>query len=290
MHVQIVDFLVEFTNSNSILAFTLYAAIFLAVISLFSGWRRLDFLAIFKPQGLLHLSLLVLVAVGLHYFAHSDYSKYNISFLSIEHPLIGISRLPLYILALAYGPTMGLFAAALYTVAITHNLPTLVDAVLGLELVVLGWWAIAPSAFQHRWAAPFNTIIAYTLAWGTAGSALFQSQGLDAKAWSVHANYHQNHILGLLASIFVLSLLGPRFFHFFFSSSEIIPKAKTDERRSTAGAEILIADNQGRKSIRQHIPFDKPVITSLKRSDVRQRNLFAAPRRVALKSFRDQDH
>ena len=287
---QIVDFFVDFTNSNYVLAFTLYAAIFLAVISLFSGWRRLDFLAIFKPQGLLHLSLFVLIAVGLHYFAHSDYAKYNISLLNTDHPLIGISRLPLYILALAYGPTMGLFAAALYTIAVTHNLPTLVDAVLGLELVVLGWWAIVPSAFKHRWAAPFNTIIAYTLAWGTAGSALFQSQGLDAKSWSVHVNYHQNHILGLLASIFILSLLGPRFFRFFFSSSAIIPKTKQELHPSQQGTEIAIAENKGQRKTRQHIAFEKPIVSSLRRTEVRQRKLLAAPKRIALKSFRDQDH
>src|SRR5690606_38990748 len=93
--------------------------------------------------------------------------------------LAGLHRLPLYVVALAYGPSAGLLAAGLFSAfASSTLLPGLDEAVLALELVVLGWLAIYPSPRSTRWAGPLNAALAYLLAWGTAGIAVMTSRGV----------------------------------------------------------------------------------------------------------------
>lgn len=231
----------DLLSADPFLLYTLIAALFLGFVSLWSGWRRKDFLTFFNAQGLFHIALAVLVAVGL--LLLSQYLSENVtltadwgSFPWLES-LRGLSRLPLYIVALAYGPSAGLLAAALFaSFATTTALPGWPEAILALELLVLGWFAIAPSPRHSRWAGPFNALMAYFLAWSTAGSAMLQALTGEGIQWATHADYHTTFALGAGVSMLLLLFIGPKAYRYLFPNSRIAPKSGDPdpvERRST---------------------------------------------------------
>ena len=233
-------------NNDPFLLYTLIAALFLAVVSLWSGWRRKDFLIFFTSQGLFHIALAVLLAFALMLF--SPYLVEAIA-LTVEQDsfpwlesLHGLSRFPLYIIALAYGPSAGLLAAALFaSFATTTALPSWPEAILALELVVLGWFAIAPSPRQYRWAGPFNALMAYFLAWATGGSAMLQALTGEGIQWTSHVNYHATFVLGASISMVLLFFIGPKAYRTFFPNSRITPRTnvpKPVEKREAVAPPI----------------------------------------------------
>lgn len=213
--------------ADPFLLYTLLAAGFLAVVSLGSGWLRADFLALVRPQGLLRLSvmvvaafLVVLLADALQARAGADASSVWLSALR------GLSRFPLYVVTLAYGPSAGLLAAGLFAAfATASSLPGWPEVVLALELVVLGWFALAPSPRVARWAGPLDALLAYFLAWATGGAALLQGLSGDGAVLGAHLAYHQGTGLGVALSMALLFLVGPGVYERFFPYSRIVPQS-----------------------------------------------------------------
>ena len=232
--------LLELASTDPLFFYCLVASLFLAAVALVSGWRRGDFLAVIRPKGLILLSLGVFTAFVLLLLSqslgdalpsHGPAGK-----LSWHASLGGISRLPLYVLALAYGPSAGLLAAALFAAfAATTPLPSWSEAVLALELVVLGWFAIAPSPRTFRWAGPFGAVLAYLLAWSTGGTALLQHLTGDGANWTTHLLYHQAVLGGVGLSLLALWFVGPDMYASFFSGSRIAPgkRARSGVRTQT---------------------------------------------------------
>lgn len=216
-------------STDPFFLYTLIAALFLGFVSLWSGWRRRDFLTLFTPQGLLHISLAVLLAFALtllsqYVLSHINFSSDGDGVSSLES-LRSLSRFPLYVIALAYGPSAGLLAAGLFaSFATTTALPGWPEAVLALELTVLGWFAIAPSPRAHRWAGPLDALMAYFLAWATGGSAMLQALTGEGVQWASHANYHATLALGAGLSMVLLIFVGPRTYRKLFPNSRISPR------------------------------------------------------------------
>ncbi len=282
------DDIQAFILADFILAITIALSVSLAIISLFSGWRRKDFMVFAKPRAFTTIGLGILFSLALRILERTTLVNFNLDFLPVNNIFLGVSHLPLIILALAYGPSVALFATALFIAVTTQNYNfNWLDAVLMLELVVLGWWAIVPSSFQKRWAGPINLIITYILVWGTAGTAYFHSQGLDIRDWRVHFNYHQNYIVSLLISILFLLLIGPKLFSKLFPDSRIIPPEGLENSNSHTNSLALASKNNASNPVHSHIPFSKTTVTSLKRSNSRVRSMSPSPNRVAMRSFKD---
>jgi hypothetical protein len=139
--------------------------------------------------------------------------------------LRGLSRFPLYLVTLAYGPTVGIAAAALFAGFESSTLlPGWPEAILALELAVLGWLAIYPSPRQSRLAGPFNALLAYALAWGTAGLALLEARTGAVTMGGVWQQ-HRDTALGIVLSAVLLVLVSPATYRSVFPASRIAPRA-----------------------------------------------------------------
>lgn len=230
-----VQALSEVVANDPFLFYALLATSVLAAASLLSGWLRGDVLAAVRPQGLFRISVAVVTAFILVWLGYSAGGAETV----IGNLLIGLSRFPLYVIALAYGPSAGLLAAGLFAAfATTGLLPGWSEAVLALELVVLGWFALEPSPRRHRWAGPLNAAVAYLLAWATGGSALLQAASGDGMSLGAHLAYHLPGLPGVILSMALLALVSPDLYERFFPTSRIKPKlkAKTEARAQNANS------------------------------------------------------
>ncbi len=211
----------QVASADPFFFYTLVAAIFLAVVSLASGWRRADFLAVLRPQGLFRVTIAVLVAFLVVWSVDILQGSKDGAWEGLR----GLSRLPLYVVTLAYGPSAGLLAAGLFAAfATTTSWPGWSEAVLALELVVLGWFALAPSPRKARWAGPAGALSAYFLAWSTGGAALLQSASGAGAVLAAHLTYHQDGALGTVLSMALLFLVGPKMYDTVFPGSRIVPR------------------------------------------------------------------
>lgn len=219
---------IDLLGRDPILAYSLLAAFLLAVVSLVSGLARLDFLVLGRPRVILHVSFAVLLAFFLTLLATSIQADAQPLGASVEpwSPpwfLAGARRFPLYLIALAYGPSVGLVAAGLFAAFEANTLlPSFREAILALELVVLGWLAIFPSPRDARWAGPLNALLAYGLAWGTAGVALLEFQTGEVSLGGILAQ-HRPALGGLALTAFLLLLVGPVIYRELFRHSRIAP-------------------------------------------------------------------
>ena len=222
-------------SADPFLFYTLVAAAFLAVVSLGSGWARRDFLAVARPQGLLHVSVAVVAAFLVVLLADTLQPLTPVTASGWLETLRGLSRFPLYVVTLAYGPSAGLLAAGLFAAfATSSTLPGPPEAVLALELVVLGWFALAPSPRTVRWAGPLGAVLAYFLAWSTGGAALLQARSGDGATLAAHLGYHQTEVSGVLLSMALLFAVGPGVYRKFFPHSRIAPKPGAASQTFTA--------------------------------------------------------
>lgn len=211
---------------DPVLAYSLAAALLLATVSLFGGLSRRDFLALSNARATMRI--LGLVALSFVMAAASEYLVP--AGLAWGAWLAALSRLPIYLAALAYGPTIGLLAGILHAAfASTTPLPGLPELVLALELTVLGWLAIYPSPRSGRMAGPVNALLAYLLAWGTGGIALAAANGETIGIGSLLAQ-HGPHLPGLLLVCALLGSIGPTAYAKAFPSSRIDPKAAAPAR------------------------------------------------------------
>jgi len=220
-------------SADPVLFYSLASAVLLAVVSLYSGLSRLDFFALLNPRTLLRVVSAVALAFVLRALAESTAAAPD-SLAALLLP--GLHRLPLYVVALAYGPTAGLLVAVLFAAfASSTLLPGLNEAVLALELVVLGWLAIYPSPRASRWAGPFDAALAYALAWGTAGIAMLTYQGVFVTLGALVA-LHADVWPGVALSCVLLAALPPAAYRLAFPGSRLAPRQRTLGPPETAGA------------------------------------------------------
>jgi hypothetical protein len=214
--------------ASPVLAYSFLAALFLTLVSLFGGLIRLDFLALVRPKVVIHVILFVIIGALFNllgtYVGEAFMPLKDRSNLQLLATVLGnLHRIPLYIVALAYGPTTGLLAVTLFAAfETTVGIHSLSKLVLGLELLILGWLAIYPSPHVTRWAGSFNATLAYLLAWGTGGIALVTATGGEVSAEKIFA-FHQPNLIGTTISIMALWLLAPSFYQRFFPDSRIVP-------------------------------------------------------------------
>jgi hypothetical protein len=246
-------------SADPVLFYSLASALLLAVVSLYSGLTRRDVSALANPRTLLRVVSAVALAFVLRALAESTSAAPGTVFALL---LPGLHRLPLYVVALAYGPTAGLIIAALFAAfASSTLLPGLTEAVLALELVVLGWLAIFPSPRSSRWAGPVNGALAYALAWGTAGIALLTFQGvfvtIDALL-ALHADVWPGVALGCV----LLAAVPPGTYRKVFPGSRIAPRNARPDPYPTAVpvtadatlTELVRQDERTRVSLVQPAP------------------------------------
>ncbi|HKI59187.1 MAG TPA: hypothetical protein VKA00_08235 [Trueperaceae bacterium] len=208
-------------TQDPVLAYCLLAAALLALVSVGTGLLRGDLAVLFRPGLLLRVVTAVVLAFAL-WLGAALLQRHLPAGPALE-ALAGLSRFPLYLVTLAYGPGVGLVAGALFAgLQAGGGVPGLTGAVLVLELVVLGWLAIYPSPRNRRWAGPFDAVLAYALTWGTAGLALLESrQGAVTPAglWA----QHQHVLLGVALSALLLALVSPGAYRRAFPGSRIAP-------------------------------------------------------------------
>ena len=228
---------VEALLADPVLLYTTGAAALLLVVSLSSGVGRRDFLALSRPRVLLR----VLGAVAVAFLLQVSDALWGASLPETAAAVLpGLHRLPLYLVALAYGPATGVVVGLLF--AGFHaggGLPGWPEAVLTLELAVLGWLAIYPSPRDTRLAGPLDALLAYALAWSTAGLALLAATRGEVTLDLVVAE-HAAVLPGVVASAALLVLVGPRAYRAAFPGSRIYPPT-VRRRRAAAGPAPALA-------------------------------------------------
>lgn len=218
-------------GDDPLLLYSLAAAALLASVSLVSGLGRMDLAVLWRPRQLLLLCGAVAAAFLLVVAAENAEPGLN-------GALVGVARFPLYLMALAYGPSVGLLAGVLFAAATASGpLPGWSEAILGLELLVLGWLAIYPSPRTARWAGPFDAVVAYVLTAGTAGLAFLAWR--DGGAGFLAVLSEQRALLpGLLIAWALLALVGPETYRRRLPHSRIAPRsASQDDAWEPGGAE-----------------------------------------------------
>lgn len=220
---------------DPVYAYSLLAAGLLAVVSLGTGLGRLDLAVLVRPRVLLRVLAAVVAAFLLALAAAALAAASGAS--EATRTLAGMERFPLYLVALAYGPTVGLVAAGLVAgLQANSALPGAQQALLALELAVLGWLAIYPSPRTSRWAGPFDAALAYLLAWGTGGLALLDARSGSVTAASVWAQ-QQPMVPGIVLTVALLALLPPGVYRRAFPHSRTDPRLGAPDARRPSPAE-----------------------------------------------------
>lgn len=265
-------------SSDPFVFYTLAAALFLAVISLVQGWLILDVIAIIQPHGLFHVTLAVLLAFML-VLAQGGLvtALVNRGFeapQSVSRMLEVVSYLPLYVIALAYGPSAGLLAALLFAAFGSESgalgYP---EMILVLELVVVGWFAIAPSPFRYRWAGPFNVAVAYLLTWATAGAAYLDYLTGQGLLFRTHLHYHAEPVVGLVICLLLLLLIRPSVYLRVFKGSRLNPQR-------CAPQSVALQPVARRPMTAEERAMIEPTLPRLTRSEQRERHQFIDPRQT----------
>lgn len=223
----------ESASADPVMLYSTAAAVLLAVVSLSSGLGRRDFLALARPRTLLRVLGAVAIACLLKVLEVSLAPALPETVATV---VAGLHRLPLYLVALAYGPVTGATVGSLFAgFAASASLPGWPEVVLALELAVLGWLAIYPSPRESRFAGPLNAALAYVLAWGTAGIAL-SAQANERVTFELLRAEHGAVIPGLAVCVLLLFLFGPKAYAVAFPGSRIYPPKQAEQHMSPASA------------------------------------------------------
>lgn len=213
--------------ADPVAGYTLLAALLLATASVAAGVARLDFLVLARPVPALALVVCLLVALAFRALIGPD----PLATAPVTWAPAGIERLPLYLAALAYGPTVGLLAGGGFTLLLlvtTGEAPGWAQALLTLELLLLGWLAIFPSPRQFRWAAAFNVLLASSLTWLTGGIALARLLHGELTAENVLV-INPLPFTSLTTSAAVLLLIPRSAYRVLFRGTRIAPEGYEDE-------------------------------------------------------------
>jgi len=197
--------LIARAGPDPLVRYALLGAAVLAVASLLGGWSRGDVRALMRPATWIALATAVVAGVALT--AAGDRIGAT---LAIGWPLEGLRRLPLYLLALGYGPTVGALSGLAFAAVEARQWPLHgADALLALELAAVGWIAIAPSPRRHRLAAPLAVLVGWSLATATLGLAAWAAAGGPATLSALLATDGAVAI-GVLSSALLTAALPPR--------------------------------------------------------------------------------
>lgn len=212
--------LFELLSLNPKLAYLFAATVLLAGMAVVGGVARRDFSILGVRSAAIKTLVAVVVAVLLTY-AGSTIQSLDFSDASSTWWPTELFRLPLYLLALAYGPSLGLLVGVGYLVFSSPlALPDPPSGVLLLELVSIGWLSIYPSPARFRWAGPFNAILAYGLAWLTGGLTLAEL-GPDPMTLDAIVDTHGGSVTGVLVTAAALACVGPQRYRSWFPESRI---------------------------------------------------------------------
>jgi hypothetical protein len=225
--------LITVLRQDPLFAYSVAAALVLLTAALTAGFSRLDFIAVLHPHGLLAIVSAVLASLVLMVFiVWLERSLLRLPWLWLDSlpesafPLVGAWRLPLYIVALAYGPSAGLASAALIVAfSAQTGLPGWQEGLLAFELVTVGWLAIAPNPRKHPWAGTFNILLAHLLTLMTLGLALLRWQQRPltlADLWQLSGEVSG----GVLVSALVVAYVTPAFYARVFATSRIATRTE----------------------------------------------------------------
>lgn len=243
---------VQLLQRDPVLGYGLLASLFLAAVSLSSGLARLDLVVLARVSVLLRIAFLVALAIALRALSETADS------LLWQGAAAGAWRLPLYLLALGYGPSVGLLAAGLVAAfAVLSGGLSWYEALLALELVILGWLAIYPSPRRHRWAGPLNVAVAYGLTWLTGGVAL--TYLATGTAFETFGADQQLELIGLALAMAALLLFSPNFYQTFFAPSRLTPPVPTRSRQPTliAAPPLLTRRRSPKRQLKPPPRFDE---------------------------------
>jgi hypothetical protein len=218
-------------TSDPLVLYPALAALVLASVSLATGLLRGDVLALARPVPVGWLLALLAATWGFAVSAAAAPAPWH-------DVILGAGRFPLYLFALAYGSVPALVAAALVAAWVPlQHAGAWGPWLFGLEVVVIGWLAVWPSPRLSRATGPLYALLAYTLAWGTAGLAAVV---LEQGAVGVDTLRAQHGLVpaGVLAAAALLLLVAPTTYVRAFPDSRITPSAGTrpDRRGRPPGA------------------------------------------------------
>lgn len=156
----------------------LLAAGVLLVAALAGGVARRDLIGLRRPATWLAVAAALLAS--LVFAAAGDrIAGATAGGLAAEWSGRGWERIPLYLLALGYGPSVGLLAALAtgFVQAGPWSFGA-AEATLVLEVTVVGWLGLGPSPRRARWAGPLAVVAGWMLATATLGLAAWAADGL----------------------------------------------------------------------------------------------------------------
>lgn len=250
-------------TDDPILFYSACATVLLGLFALGTGLARGDFLVLTRPRSALRVLGAVIAGFLLLLLAAqsvpADAPAWVVGSAS------AIARVPLYVIALAFGPSVGLAAGALFAAATAGGVfPGMSETLFTFELVVLGWLAIYPSPRVVRWAGPFDVIMAHVLTWGTAGTfwLTYQDGGVSlASLLSASAQWPAE----LLVAAGVTYLVAPRWYTAAFPHSRVEPEQHTElaatRRRANEQLDVF-ATSDWRPKERQHAELATPRLRS----------------------------
>lgn len=248
-------------GNDPVLFYSGCAAALLLAVSLATGWARADFLVLTNPRT--GVRMLGAVAFAFLLMVGAEMLSTNGGSSWLPGAARAAARVPLYVVALALGPTPGLAAGALFAGATAAgNLPGAREVLFTFELAVLGWLAIFPSPRTTRFAGPLDALLARALTWGTAGlfylAYVGEPIGLSALVAS-SARWPG----GVLVSAFILVLLPPAFYRAVFPHSRILHTLPPDGKTATGargsappGRAVSVLDEE--RGRRDPAPLEPP--------------------------------
>lgn len=228
---------------DPLVRYALLGAAVLAVASLLGGWSRGDVRAMGRPSTWIALATAIVAAIALT--AAGDRIGAT---LQIGWPLEGVRRLPLYLLALGYGPSVGALAGLAFAAVEARQWPLHgADALLALELAAVGWIAIAPSPRRHRLAAPLAVLVGWSLATATLGLAAWAAAGGPSTLVAL-LTADGAVVIGVLVSALLTTLPPPRWW-----------------RRAAPGAAPGITGSWGDDDVRWQRPLRRSTARATRR-------------------------
>lgn len=229
-------------GSDPVLFYSTCAALILVLISLGTGVARGDVLVLTRPK----VALRVLGAVVVAFLLEALSQRLGASPPWVVAAANGVAAVPVLVVALAYGPSLGLLAGGLFAASVARGaFPGLHEAFLTLELVILGWLAIYPSPRSVRWAGPLNALVASALTWGTAGTAWLAFSGQSIQLHDLLA-ISRAASAETVVTVALLFAVGPAAYARLFPWSHIAPTPAAydaakppDQMRREAPADAL---------------------------------------------------